>query len=103
MTKICIAIFLILLRLPLPAADGDPAAFGIGSREPTLSIPFHPWTWPILRASVSCCAPAILYLSLSDAIALAIENNLDIELQRYSLPMATPKCCEQKAADCFED
>jgi outer membrane protein TolC len=28
-----------------------------------------------------------LYLSLQDALALAIENNLDIELQRYALPM----------------
>ena len=27
-----------------------------------------------------------LYLSLQDALALAIENNLDIELQRYGLP-----------------
>jgi outer membrane protein len=27
-----------------------------------------------------------LYLSLQDALALAIENNLDIELQRYSIP-----------------
>ena len=29
-----------------------------------------------------------LYLSLADALALAIENNLDIELQRFSLPVA---------------
>lgn len=29
-----------------------------------------------------------LYLSLQDALSLAIENNLDIELQRYTLPMA---------------
>jgi outer membrane protein TolC len=29
-----------------------------------------------------------LYLSLDDAIALAIENNLDVELQRYSYPAA---------------
>ena len=29
-----------------------------------------------------------IYLSLSDAIALAIENNLDIELQRYGIPTA---------------
>jgi outer membrane protein len=29
-----------------------------------------------------------LYLSLQDALALAIENNLDIELQRFSLPIA---------------
>ncbi len=28
-----------------------------------------------------------LYLSLSDALALAIENNLDIELQRFNLPI----------------
>jgi outer membrane protein len=29
-----------------------------------------------------------LYLSLSDALALAIENNLDIELERYTLPIS---------------
>jgi outer membrane protein len=29
-----------------------------------------------------------LYLSLHDALALAIENNLDIELQRYAIPIA---------------
>jgi outer membrane protein len=29
-----------------------------------------------------------MYLSLSDALALAIENNLDIELQRYGFPAA---------------
>jgi outer membrane protein TolC len=29
-----------------------------------------------------------LYLSLEDALALAIENNLDVELQRFTLPQA---------------
>ncbi len=29
-----------------------------------------------------------IYLSLQDAIALALENNLDIEVQRYALPLA---------------
>jgi len=29
-----------------------------------------------------------LYLSLSDAIALAVENNLDVELERYVFPLA---------------
>jgi hypothetical protein len=29
-----------------------------------------------------------IYLSLQDAIALALENNLDIELERYGIPMA---------------
>src|SRR5436853_849695 len=30
----------------------------------------------------------ILYLSLEDAIALALENNLDIAVQRYGTPIA---------------
>ncbi|MGC2661654.1 MAG: TolC family protein [Bryobacteraceae bacterium] len=30
-----------------------------------------------------------LYLSLQDAIALALENNLDIQLQRYTVPIAS--------------
>src|SRR5690349_19623395 len=29
-----------------------------------------------------------LYLSLSDAIALALENNIDIEVSRYSYPLS---------------
>jgi outer membrane protein TolC len=37
-----------------------------------------------------------IYLSLSDAIALAIENNLDIELQRYSLPTAESEILRAK-------
>jgi outer membrane protein TolC len=37
-----------------------------------------------------------IYLSLSDAIALAVENNLDIELQRYSLPTADSEILRAK-------
>jgi outer membrane protein len=37
-----------------------------------------------------------IYLSLSDAIALAIENNLDIELQRYTLPTADSEILRAK-------
>ena len=37
-----------------------------------------------------------LYLSLQDALALAIENNLDIELQRYSLPVAATDLLRSK-------
>jgi outer membrane protein len=37
-----------------------------------------------------------IYLSLSDAIALAIENNLDIELERYSLPSADTEVLRAK-------
>jgi len=38
-----------------------------------------------------------LYLSLADAIALAIENNLDIELERYNLPSADAEVLRAKA------
>jgi outer membrane protein len=37
-----------------------------------------------------------IYLSLSDAIALAIENNLDVELQRYNLPTADSEVLRAK-------
>jgi outer membrane protein TolC len=37
-----------------------------------------------------------LYLSLQDALALAIENNLDIELQRFTLPAAESELLRAK-------
>jgi len=37
-----------------------------------------------------------IYLSLSDAIALALENNLDIELQRYGLAVADQELLRAK-------
>ena len=37
-----------------------------------------------------------IYLSLSDAIALAIENNLDIQLERYTLPSADTELLRAK-------
>lgn len=47
----------------------------------TVSFQNSPRTHELVRAGN-------LYLSLQDALALAIENNLDIELQRFSLPAA---------------
>ena len=38
-----------------------------------------------------------LYLSLQDAIALALENNLDIELQRFSLVIADANILRAKS------
>ena len=37
-----------------------------------------------------------IYLSLSDAVALAIQNNLDIELERYALPSADTEVLRAK-------
>src|SRR5215469_8319742 len=39
----------------------------------------------------------ILYLSLQDTIALALENNLDIELQRYGAQIADASLLRAKA------
>lgn len=38
-----------------------------------------------------------LYLSLQDAIALALENNIDIEVQRYQFPLAEADLLRAKA------
>lgn len=54
-------------------------------RSPLVSEPHFqnsPRTYELIRAGT-------LYLSLQDAIALALENNLDIQLQRYTVPIAT--------------
>ena len=37
-------------------------------------------------------------LTLDDAIALALENNLDIEVARYKLPKAQTDFCARKGA-----
>jgi len=51
------------------------------AQEPPVNFQNSPRVHELIRAGT-------LYLSVQDAIALAIENNLDIELQRYSLPAA---------------
>jgi outer membrane protein len=98
MTKTCIAILLILLQttMPLLAADGNPAALWrrftstyVADPIPPVDLTNTPRIRQLLRAGN-------IYLSLSDAIALAIENNLDIELQRYDQPMANSELLRAK-------
>jgi len=98
MTKTCIAILLILLQttMPLLAADGHPAALWrrftstyVEHPIPLVDLANTPRIRQLLRAGN-------IYLSLSDAIALAIENNLDIELQRYDQPMANSELLRAK-------
>ena len=55
--------------------------------------PYEPRVVPPISISNSTRLDSLmragkLYLSLSDAIALSIENNLDVELERYVFPMA---------------
>ncbi|HEY3442303.1 MAG TPA: TolC family protein [Paludibaculum sp.] len=49
--------------------------------QPPLELQNSPRFEKLLRAGN-------LYLSLDDAVALAIENNLDVEMQRYAAPIA---------------
>jgi outer membrane protein TolC len=89
MTKTCIAIFLIFLQtMPLPAADGGPAALWRQFTRTYVERPLPPVDFTNTPRIRQLLRAGNIYLSLSDAIALAIENNLDIELQRYDRPMA---------------
>jgi outer membrane protein TolC len=66
----------------LLAADFAPAQTGLPRMSaPPVNYDNSPRVHELIRAGS-------LYLSLLDALALAIENNLDIELQRYQLPVA---------------
>jgi outer membrane protein len=97
MTKTCIAILLLLLQtMPLPAADVDPSAlwrrFTRTYKDrpvPPVDLTNSPRIRQLLRAGN-------IYLSLSDAIALGLENNLDIELQRYDRSMADSELLRAK-------
>src|ERR1051326_2854251 len=40
-----------------------------------------------------------LYLSLSDAIALALENNIDVEVSRYAYPLSDTAVMSAKASN----
>jgi outer membrane protein len=78
------------------AASGDQAPVVSNNRQGGLARLAAPWSPKFVSQIDFDNSPRIhdliragnLYLSLSDALALAIENNLDIELQRYSLPTA---------------
>jgi len=68
----------------------------LGSDSPWPSGFLHPYTpHPVPPVNLSNSArlgslirAGRIYLSLSDTIALAIENNLDVEVERYVFPMA---------------
>jgi outer membrane protein len=69
------------------AQTGNPP--GIPRRTPAIRYENSPRLHDLIRAGN-------LYLSLQDALALAIENNLDIELQRYLLPVGDTELLRAK-------
>ena len=69
------------------AQTGNPP--GIPRTTPAVQFDNSPRVHDLIRAGN-------LYLSLRDALALAIENNLDIELQRYLLPQGDSELLRTK-------
>jgi outer membrane protein len=93
MKKLTISAYLMLFSaLSLPADD---------SVWQRLARPYAPRPVPAVDLANSPRLDQVLragniYLSLSDAIALSIENNLDVELQRYNMPTADSEVLRAK-------
>jgi outer membrane protein len=96
MRKTSAFICLILLTAPyLPAEDPPP----LGWRrfiQPYVERPIAPVDLSNSPRIRQLLRAGNIYLSLSDAIALALENNLDIELQRYNVPIANTELLRAK-------
>ncbi|MEO8050144.1 MAG: TolC family protein [Acidobacteriota bacterium] len=90
----------VLVATPATFGQQNP---GVDSRGPVgaesphwysgITLPYRPVVVPPVNVSNSSRIDALLragnlYLSLSDSIALAIENNLDVEIQRYEFSIA---------------
>src|SRR5437899_506379 len=83
------ALLSVLLASPAGAQTRTPSV----SYEPGLRGAYKPGTVSVPNFSDSARVQSLIragqmYLSLQDAIALALENNLDLELQRYGLRIA---------------
>ena len=82
MYKFCCALLMTLLAVPVPAQE---AGTGFWHK---LSEPYRAPDVPVGRYQDTARLKPLmregrLYLSLDDAIALAVENNLDVAVQRY--------------------
>ncbi len=88
---------------PATAAPASPAPALVFPRQPDFTHPHHPWPNVLLPYTpfhvdepTLTNSPRIqqlihdgkLELSIEDALELALENNVDIQVQRYFMPMA---------------
>src|ERR1700693_437168 len=82
-----IASFCVLLTATQSFAQQDPHWYS------NIARPYEPKPVPPVNVSNSIRLDSLLrggklYLSLQDAIALALENNIDIEVERYLFSLA---------------
>jgi len=100
-----ISLFCVFLITITPISAQTAAASDSGHRRNFISRitdPYRPTTVAPVKFSNSGRLDALLragrlYLSLQDTIALALENNLDIELQRYGAQVAEASILRAKA------
>jgi outer membrane protein len=86
----------VLLCLLLFAQAGFPAEIPGWLKNSYVEHPFAPLDLSNSPLIHQVLRSGNIYLSLSDAIALAIQNNLDIELERYSVPSADTELLRTK-------
>jgi len=73
----------------MPSVSANPSAGGWrGIARPYVAKEVSPARFDNSSRVHQLLRAGNLYLSLADAIALAIENNLDIELERFAIPLA---------------
>jgi len=80
-----LAVYLCLAMALAPAAD---VSWISPFARPYQKRPVAPADFENSSRIASLMRAGNLYLSLADAIALAVENNLDVELLRYAIPIA---------------
>ena len=80
-------------KLEMPKSH-NPLAPYIGTQVPASAMANSPRLTQLIRDGK-------LYLSLQDAISLALENNLDIAIARYNLPIADTDVLRTKAGGIF--
>ena len=74
--------------MPMPGGGGSAGGWTVGRANPWAAQPVAPVSMENSSRIDDLLRAGQLYLSLQDAIALALENNLDVELQRLSPAIA---------------
>ncbi len=94
---------------PVPQVASPPGSVSVQFQMPKSHNPFNAYAPDYVPEPVLANSPRIdrlihdgkLYLSLKDAIDLALENNLDLAIARYNLPIADTDILRTQAGGFF--